>query len=77
MSCNGEDYRGKTDHTESGKECQRWDSVRPHKHHFQATPHQIPAAAEGQSESHKTNMHTHLVTLGTLCYTGCFMPYSP
>uniref|UniRef100_A0A3Q1CEN8 Hepatopoietin-A n=1 Tax=Amphiprion ocellaris TaxID=80972 RepID=A0A3Q1CEN8_AMPOC len=35
MTCNGEDYRGKMDHTESGKECQRWDSVRPHKHHFQ------------------------------------------
>uniref|UniRef100_A0A3Q1G8B6 Hepatocyte growth factor a n=1 Tax=Acanthochromis polyacanthus TaxID=80966 RepID=A0A3Q1G8B6_9TELE len=35
MTCNGEDYQGKMDHTESGKECQRWDSVRPHKHHFQ------------------------------------------
>ncbi|XP_047430667.1 hepatocyte growth factor a isoform X2 [Mugil cephalus] len=35
MTCNGEDYRGKMDHTESGKECQRWDSARPHKHHFQ------------------------------------------
>nr|XP_057933860.1 hepatocyte growth factor-like [Doryrhamphus excisus] len=35
MTCNGEDYRGKVDHTESGKECQRWDSSRPHKHHFQ------------------------------------------
>ncbi|XP_035003919.1 hepatocyte growth factor a isoform X1 [Hippoglossus stenolepis] len=35
MTCNGEDYRGKMDHTESGKECQRWDSVRPHKHLFQ------------------------------------------
>ncbi|CAG5927518.1 unnamed protein product [Menidia menidia] len=35
MTCNGEDYQGKVDHTESGKECQRWDSVRPHKHHFQ------------------------------------------
>ncbi|XP_070848307.1 hepatocyte growth factor-like [Chaetodon trifascialis] len=34
MTCNGEDYRGKMDHTESGKECQRWDSLRPHKHHF-------------------------------------------
>uniref|UniRef100_A0A673BG26 Hepatocyte growth factor a n=1 Tax=Sphaeramia orbicularis TaxID=375764 RepID=A0A673BG26_9TELE len=27
MTCNGEDYRGKMDQTESGKECQRWDSV--------------------------------------------------
>ncbi|KAM9845606.1 hepatocyte growth factor-like [Aulostomus maculatus] len=35
MMCNGEDYRGKVDHTESGKECQRWDSTRPHRHHFQ------------------------------------------
>uniref|UniRef100_A0A8C9Y544 Hepatocyte growth factor a n=1 Tax=Sander lucioperca TaxID=283035 RepID=A0A8C9Y544_SANLU len=35
MTCNGEDYRGKMDHTERGKECQRWDSIRPHKHHFQ------------------------------------------
>ncbi|CAG01898.1 unnamed protein product [Tetraodon nigroviridis] len=35
MVCNGEDYRGKVDHTESGKECQRWDSARPHKHFFQ------------------------------------------
>ncbi|KAG8005603.1 Hepatocyte growth factor [Nibea albiflora] len=35
VTCNGEDYRGKMDHTESGKECQRWDSSRPHKHHFQ------------------------------------------
>uniref|UniRef100_A0A8D2ZJ23 Hepatocyte growth factor a n=1 Tax=Scophthalmus maximus TaxID=52904 RepID=A0A8D2ZJ23_SCOMX len=33
--CTGEDYRGKMDHTESGKECQRWDSARPHKHLFQ------------------------------------------
>ncbi|XP_058479494.1 hepatocyte growth factor a [Solea solea] len=35
MKCNGVDYRGKVDHTESGKECQRWDSVRPHRHRFQ------------------------------------------
>ncbi|XP_037317318.2 LOW QUALITY PROTEIN: hepatocyte growth factor a [Pungitius pungitius] len=35
MACNGENYRGKLDHTESGKECQRWDSTRPNKHHFQ------------------------------------------
>lgn len=35
ITCNGEDYRGKMDQTESGKECQRWDSTRPHKHHFQ------------------------------------------
>ncbi|XP_055087883.1 hepatocyte growth factor a isoform X2 [Periophthalmus magnuspinnatus] len=35
MKCNGEDYRGRVDHTEGGRECQRWDSVRPHKHLFQ------------------------------------------
>ncbi|KAM6985866.1 hepatocyte growth factor a [Aplochiton taeniatus] len=32
MRCNGEDYRGKMDHTESGKECQRWDLSKPHRH---------------------------------------------
>nr|XP_020468372.1 hepatocyte growth factor [Monopterus albus] len=32
ISCNGEDYRGPMDHTESGKECQRWDLDEPHKH---------------------------------------------
>uniref|UniRef100_A0A8C2WTF0 Hepatocyte growth factor n=1 Tax=Cyclopterus lumpus TaxID=8103 RepID=A0A8C2WTF0_CYCLU len=32
MNCNGEDYRGPMDHTESGKECQRWDLDDPHKH---------------------------------------------
>ncbi|XP_054633082.1 hepatocyte growth factor [Dunckerocampus dactyliophorus] len=32
MHCNGEDYRGPLDHTESGKECQRWDLDEPHKH---------------------------------------------
>lgn len=34
MTCNGESYRGPMDHTESGKECQRWDLQRPHKHKF-------------------------------------------
>uniref|UniRef100_A0A7N8YM71 Hepatocyte growth factor n=1 Tax=Mastacembelus armatus TaxID=205130 RepID=A0A7N8YM71_9TELE len=32
MSCNGEEYRGPMDHTESGKECERWDLDEPHKH---------------------------------------------
>lgn len=32
VNCNGEDYRGPMDHTESGKECQRWDLNDPHKH---------------------------------------------
>uniref|UniRef100_A0A8C4K805 Macrophage stimulating 1 n=1 Tax=Dromaius novaehollandiae TaxID=8790 RepID=A0A8C4K805_DRONO len=30
MSCNGEDYRGFVDRTESGAECQRWDLQHPH-----------------------------------------------
>ncbi|KAJ8389988.1 hypothetical protein AAFF_G00111490 [Aldrovandia affinis] len=34
MKCNGEQYRGPMDHTESGKECQRWDLVEPHRHLF-------------------------------------------
>uniref|UniRef100_A0A672GQQ6 Hepatopoietin-A n=1 Tax=Salarias fasciatus TaxID=181472 RepID=A0A672GQQ6_SALFA len=34
MNCNGEDYRGPMDHTESGKECQRWDLEEPHKHPY-------------------------------------------
>ncbi|XP_070611193.1 hepatocyte growth factor isoform X4 [Erythrolamprus reginae] len=34
MTCNGEGYRGPMDHTETGKECQRWDLQRPHRHPF-------------------------------------------
>ncbi|KAJ6667681.1 hypothetical protein lerEdw1_016002 [Lerista edwardsae] len=34
VSCNGEDYRGFMDHTETGKECQRWDLQHPHKHPY-------------------------------------------
>ncbi|XP_054136981.1 hepatocyte growth factor-like protein isoform X4 [Melozone crissalis] len=34
MTCNGEDYRGTVDHTESGTECQRWDLQHPHKHPY-------------------------------------------
>ncbi|KAH0629994.1 hypothetical protein JD844_012522 [Phrynosoma platyrhinos] len=34
MSCNGEDYRGFVDQTETGIECQRWDLQHPHKHPF-------------------------------------------
>ncbi|XP_055761631.1 hepatocyte growth factor-like [Salvelinus fontinalis] len=35
MRCNGEDYKGPMDHTDSGKECQRWDSSKPHRHPYQ------------------------------------------
>uniref|UniRef100_A0AAY4CY36 Hepatopoietin-A n=1 Tax=Denticeps clupeoides TaxID=299321 RepID=A0AAY4CY36_9TELE len=34
VSCNGESYRGPMDHTESGRECQRWDLDEPHRHTF-------------------------------------------
>ncbi|XP_070247382.1 hepatocyte growth factor-like protein isoform X3 [Myotis yumanensis] len=35
VSCNGENYRGAVDRTESGRECQRWDLQRPHPHRFE------------------------------------------
>ncbi|XP_053577107.1 hepatocyte growth factor-like protein isoform X2 [Bombina bombina] len=34
LNCNGEDYRGFVDRTESGKECQRWDLQSPHSHPY-------------------------------------------
>ncbi|KAE8611786.1 hypothetical protein XENTR_v10012601 [Xenopus tropicalis] len=34
LTCNGEDYRGSVDRTESGKECQRWDLQAPHTHPY-------------------------------------------
>uniref|UniRef100_A0A4W3GEY7 Macrophage stimulating 1 n=1 Tax=Callorhinchus milii TaxID=7868 RepID=A0A4W3GEY7_CALMI len=33
--CNGEDYNGFVDRTESGRECQRWDLNSPHRHNYQ------------------------------------------
>ncbi|XP_044307022.1 hepatocyte growth factor-like protein isoform X2 [Varanus komodoensis] len=40
VSCNGEDYQGFVDHTESGTECQRWDLQHPHKHPYE--PNRYP-----------------------------------
>ncbi|XP_006025057.1 hepatocyte growth factor-like protein isoform X1 [Alligator sinensis] len=40
MSCNGEDYQGFVDRTESGQECQRWDQQHPHKHPYE--PNKYP-----------------------------------
>ncbi|XP_041058687.1 hepatocyte growth factor-like [Carcharodon carcharias] len=40
ITCNGETYRGPMDHTESGKECQRWDLQMPHNHRF--NPERFP-----------------------------------
>ena len=34
VRCNGEDYQGPMDHTETGKECQRWDAMKPHRHPY-------------------------------------------
>ncbi|KAK0681111.1 HGFL protein, partial [Pygoscelis papua] len=34
VTCNGEEYRGTVDRTESGTECQRWDLQHPHKHPY-------------------------------------------
>lgn len=41
MTCNGEDYRGTVDHTESGTECQRWDMQHPHKHPYHPHKYQL------------------------------------
>lgn len=43
MTCNGEDYRGSVDHTESGTECQRWDLQHPHKHPYHPNKYEPPA----------------------------------
>ncbi|KAM9326911.1 hepatocyte growth factor-like protein isoform 2-T2 [Gastrophryne carolinensis] len=34
LNCNGEDYRGSLDRTDSGRECQRWDLQSPHAHKY-------------------------------------------
>ncbi|XP_048357166.1 hepatocyte growth factor isoform X1 [Sphaerodactylus townsendi] len=39
MTCNGESYRGPMDRTETGKECQRWDLQRPHRHSHRPERH--------------------------------------
>ncbi|XP_043835075.1 hepatocyte growth factor-like protein isoform X1 [Dromiciops gliroides] len=40
FTCNGEDYRGSLDYTESGRECQRWDLQYPHRHPYK--PNKYP-----------------------------------
>uniref|UniRef100_A0A8C5PBS8 Macrophage stimulating 1 n=1 Tax=Leptobrachium leishanense TaxID=445787 RepID=A0A8C5PBS8_9ANUR len=40
LTCNGEDYRGSLDRTETGRECQRWDLQSPHKHPYR--PEKFP-----------------------------------
>uniref|UniRef100_W5NFF8 Plasminogen n=1 Tax=Lepisosteus oculatus TaxID=7918 RepID=W5NFF8_LEPOC len=40
MHCSGEDYEGKTSITESGYECQRWDSQKPNSHGY--LPQMLP-----------------------------------
>lgn len=51
VSCNGEKYRGPIDHTESGRECQRWDLDMPHRHTFQ--PKRYPG--KGLSDNYCRN----------------------
>ncbi|XP_040263831.1 hepatocyte growth factor-like protein isoform X2 [Bufo bufo] len=34
LTCNGEDYRGSLDRTETDRECQRWDLQSPHRHPY-------------------------------------------
>lgn len=48
MTCNGEEYRGAVDHTESGTECQRWDLQHPHKHPYH--PDKYQPAAPGSTQ---------------------------
>lgn len=43
MTCNGEEYRGTVDRTESGMECQRWDLQHPHKHPYHPDKYRPPA----------------------------------
>lgn len=43
MTCNGEEYRGAVDRTESGTECQRWDLQHPHKHPYHPNKYRPPA----------------------------------
>ncbi|KAK7130138.1 hypothetical protein R3I93_019693 [Phoxinus phoxinus] len=62
MRCNGETYRGPMDHTESGKECQRWDSQKPHKHTYQPHRH----AGKGLDDNYCRNPNNDV---RPWCYT--------
>ncbi|XP_061430401.1 hepatocyte growth factor-like protein isoform X2 [Lethenteron reissneri] len=42
VECRGEHYRGLVDHTDSQRECQRWDLQHPHKHNY--SPDRFPKA---------------------------------
>ncbi|XP_048870610.1 hepatocyte growth factor-like isoform X2 [Brienomyrus brachyistius] len=56
VTCNGESYRGPVDHTESGKECQRWNLMEPHRHPFH--PKRYPD--KGLNDNYCRNPDSHL-----------------
>lgn len=58
INCIGEDYRGPMDHTESGKECQRWDLDDPHKHLY-------------HPKRWCSQVHTHRYTLTSAAHKIC------
>eukprot|EP00062_Callorhinchus_milii_P006737 gi/632947588/ref/XP_007889122.1/ PREDICTED: hepatocyte growth factor [Callorhinchus milii] len=68
VTCNGESYRGPMDHTQSGKECQRWDHQKPHKHRFH--PERFPD--EGLDDNYCRNPDGKT---RPWCYT--LDPYTP
>lgn len=64
MRCNGETYRGPMDRTESGKECQRWDSQKPHKHTYQ--PHRY-ANTNTHNNAHTRHWFTAAFSMRSIC----------